>query len=155
MDNKDRAETFAEYYEKVQWAGPNEATGSEALPARQPQAVRLAMDTGELTPRELRAVLGFLKKGKACGPDSVPAELWVAMAEDDEALQHLLLVCNTAWQNKQIPDDWSTATVVTIFKSGLTALPKNYRPISLLCVGYKILARLMLNRLRASDVEKK
>ena len=42
------------------------------------------------------AVLGFLKKGKACGPDSVPAELWVAMAEDDEALQHLLLVCNAA-----------------------------------------------------------
>ena len=51
------------------------------------------------------------------------------------------------------PRNWSSATVVALFKSGATALPQNYRPISLLTVGYKVLARLILNRLRASGAE--
>ena len=77
----------------------------------------------------------------------------IALSSDDYSRHLLLRLCNEIWQAKQVPETWRTANVVAIFKSGSTALPKNYRPISLLCVGYKALARLMLNRLRVKDVE--
>ena len=58
-----------------------------------------------------------------------------------------------AWNAKQIPKEWKHANVVTLFKKGNTELPCNYRPISLLCVAYKILASMLLERLRDGGCE--
>ena len=43
--------------------------------------------------------------------------------------------------------------MIILFKAGSTALPTSYRPISLLSIGYKILAGLLLDRLRKGGVE--
>ena len=155
VESADRAETFAEYYEKVQWscASSDESSMPTILQSQQGSSVNVSV--GNFSKKELRTVLQKLGKGKACGPDGVPAEMWIALADDDGALQHLMTLCQKAWAVKCIPESWSSATVVALFKSGSTALPQNYRPISLLSVGYKVLARLVLNRLRASDVEEK
>ena len=40
-----------------------------------------------------------------------------------------------------------------LFKKGDPALCSNYRPISLLAVGYKILAAILLERLKAANAE--
>ena len=64
-------------------------------------------------------------------------------------------LCNTCWQNKETPKVWRHAHVSTIFKKGDTSLPSNYRPISLLAVGYKVLASLLLARLANSGVEQR
>ena len=45
------------------------------------------------------------------------------------------------------------ANVVTIFKKGDPALCENYRPISLLTIGYKIFALLLLHRLQDGQFE--
>ena len=42
-----------------------------------------------------------------------------------------------------------------VLKKGDTSLPDNYRPISLVTVGYKIFASLLLNRLRDDGAQKK
>jgi len=41
-------------------------------------------------------------------------------------------------QAGEVPYQWKQANVVPIFKKGSSAVPKNYRPISLTCVGSKI-----------------
>jgi hypothetical protein len=41
-------------------------------------------------------------------------------------------------QEGAIPNQWKQANVVPIFKNGSSAVPKNYRPISLTCDGSKI-----------------
>jgi len=50
-------------------------------------------------------------------------------------------------KKKAIPDSWRRAKVVLLFKKGDAALPANYRPISLLPVGYKVLASMLHHRL--------
>ncbi len=155
VESGERAETFADYYEKVQWSSADRAENSRQGHGLTSQPSPIAVEVSNFTLEELRAVLKKLGRGKACGPDGIPAELWIALYDDAEALHILLHVCNTAWISKSIPESWKSATVITLFKSGSTALPKNYRPISLLSVGYKILARLLLNRLRSGGVEER
>jgi len=43
--------------------------------------------------------------------------------------------------------------VVALFKKGDDALPENYRPISLLCIGYKVLAGILLDRLKQGGAD--
>ena len=49
--------------------------------------------------------------------------------------------------------DWCSADVVAIFKKGNIEDPDNYRPISLVCVAYKIFASLLLKRLQDGGAE--
>ena len=46
-----------------------------------------------------------------------------------------------------IPDDWKTAKVIPIFKSGTRTDPGNYRPISVLPALSKILERAVHSQL--------
>ena len=82
-------------------------------------------------------------------------DFWAALAQHDDALQIVLHLCNEVWRTQVLPTAWKHATVVTPFKKGNTALPENYRPISLLSVAYKVLASLILTRLRQSGVEQR
>ena len=57
------------------------------------------------------------------------------------------------WQNKCIPAEWHKARVACLYKKGDPAMPENYRPISLLAIGYKIFASLLLHRLKTAGAE--
>eukprot|EP00959_Pyramimonas_sp_CCMP1952_P133921 2800869-Pyramimonas_sp.AAC.1 len=54
---------------------------------------------------------------------------------------------------KSMLDSWRRTSVVPLFNKGETALPSNYRPISLLAVVYNILASMMHHRLLGGDAE--
>ena len=64
-------------------------------------------------------------------------------------------MCQRCWDEKSLPDAWRIASVVLLFKKGDTALPQNYRPISLLAVGYKVLAALIHRRLLQGGCEER
>ena len=102
---------------------------------------------------ELRGIVKILKNNKAADPDDIPAEIWKAIAADDDALQHLVLLCNQCWHREKTPQSWHKASVVTIFKKGSAENMSNYRPISLLQISYKIFAALILKRLKDADAE--
>ena len=62
-------------------------------------------------------------------------------------------MCNKAWNEGSVPTSWHEATVAAIFKKGDPACCENYRPISLLAVGYKIFAAILLRRLKDAGAE--
>ena len=52
-----------------------------------------------------------------------------------------------------MPQTWHEALVTAIFKKGDVASCENYRPISLLPIGYKLYAAVLLSRLKAAGAE--
>ena len=95
--------------------------------------------------REFAAALQHLKPGKALGPDSIFSEL---ILHAGAALKSWLCVfISSCLRRLKIPKIWRRALVVAIPKlAKFVGEPKSYRPISLLCVPYKILEKLIYAR---------
>ena len=104
---------------------------------------------------ELDNVLRKLKSGKASGADDIPPDFWKVLRNDSTASTELLKLCNHCLSDRSIPEFWKVAKIVLLFKKGDSIFPQNYRPISLLPVGYKILAALIHQRLIAGGVDDK
>ena len=95
--------------------------------------------------REFAAALQRLKPGKAPGPDSICSEV---ITHAGAALRSLLSdFLSSCLRRIKISKIWRRALVVAIPKPGKpVGDPKSYRPISLLCVLYKILGKLIYAR---------
>ena len=104
-----------------------------------PDAVNISDNFSQ---REFTAALQHLKPGKAPGPDSICPELILhAGAALNFWLRDFLSSC---LRRLKIPKIWRRALVVAIPKPAKpVGDPKSYRPISLLCVPYKILEKLI------------
>ena len=144
VDSSERADTMAIYLEKVQWAVRPCAT----IPDRPALGLDLPVDLGPIKKREVLRAAKKLKYGRACGTDGVPGELWRAIAgEDTEVASWAVEFCQRCWSTKEVPTAWHTARVAAIHKKGDESKCENYRPISLLQIGYKLFASIMLARL--------
>ena len=117
---------------------------SDLWRATTPDAVNIS-DT--FLQREFATALQHLKPGKAPGPDSIFPELILhARAALKSWLRDFLSSC---LRRLKIPKIWRRALVVAIPKPGKPVRDsKSYRPISLLCVPYKILERLIYARVK-------
>ena len=97
--------------------------------------------------REFTAALQHLKPGKASGPDSIFPKL--ILHAGDALKSWLRDFLSSCLRRLKISKIWRRALVV---KNGIPkpmkpmGYPKSYRPISLLCVPYKILERLIYSR---------
>ena len=91
--------------------------------------------------REFAAALQHLKPGKALGPDSICSEL---ILHAGAALKSWLRNFLSCLRRFKIPKIWRRALVVAIPKPAKpVGDPKSYQLISLLCVPYKILEKLI------------
>ena len=116
---------------------------SDLWRATTPDAVNISDNFSQ---REFTAALQHLKPGKAPGPDSICPELILhAGAALKSWLRDFFSSC---LRQLKIPKIWRRALVVTIPIPGKPmGDPKGYQPISLLCVPYKILKRLIYARI--------
>jgi len=105
------------------------------------------------TDTEVATAAKKLRKNRARGPDDVPAEYWQAVAESPGGLAWLTTLCNRCWTQEEVPEDWHHALVSAIHKKGPVEDAENYRPISLVCVAYKLFASLLLKRLQVAGAE--
>ena len=144
-----RAETMADHLEKVQWA----VRPASVAPDRPPLGQELPVDLGPFAKQELVTAARAMKHGRASGMDGIPAEFWQAVVVNGPGCEWALEFCNIIWDRKEIPDDWRTARVATLYKKGDPALCDNYRPISLLAVGYRLFAAMLLRRLKRAGAE--
>jgi len=145
-----RADTTAEYFEQVPWRVRPDTID---LPGAQ-IGPDIAMNLGDIMHEEILQAVKALKNKKACGADNVPAEFWKAiMKAETEAGVRVTEFCNACWKQKRVPVRWHLARVAAIFKKEHADDPGNYRPISLLCIVYKVFASVMLRRLKEADAE--
>ena len=106
-----------------------------------PYAVNIS---GDFSSREFAAALHHLKLGKASGPDSICPEFLIHA--DPDLKFWLRGFFSSCLRQLKIPKVWRRALVVVIPKPLKPVVdPKNYCPISLVCVPYKILERLIYN----------
>ena len=88
-----------------------------------------------------------MENGKSLGVDGIPIEFYKEFLET--IIPDLQKTFNeTLFTNKKMPKTWNQAMITLIPKKGNIKLFKYWRPISLLCVDYKILTKILANRLR-------
>ena len=88
-----------------------------------------------------------MKKGKATGPDGIPAEVW---QQSKVAQQTLFLFLRRVWREECVPDELVLCVFVLIFKrKGSRDDCSKYRAIGLLNHSYKILSVCLLKRIVA------
>ncbi|KAG0720925.1 LINE-1 retrotransposable element ORF2 protein [Chionoecetes opilio] len=97
---------------------------------------------------EVREAVAKLRGGKAAGVCNISAELLKAGGE--AMIRGLHAVLAAVWQSGTIPPDWKRGLVVPIWKGkGDRQDCNNYRGITLLSVPGKVLAHLLLTRIRS------
>ena len=78
-----------------------------------------------------------LKNNKAAGRDDILVEQLKHLGP--KAHKWLLTMLNICFMENKIPTIWRQSKIITILKPGKdSSIPKNYRPISLLCHTYKL-----------------
>lgn len=95
---------------------------------------------------ELEAGIKMMKPNRAAGVDDLRAEQVKKFGP--QTLHWLLNLFNACVTQLKIPKEWRKARVVALLKPGKEPTePKNFRPVSLLCQLFKLLERLILNRI--------
>ena len=106
-----------------------------------------AREAGNFSLEELNLAIDGLKPNKAGGPDALITELFKDLDADNR--RQLLQLYQEIYENEHIPEHFNEALVVQLYKTGKTPeLFSSYRPIALLNITYKILAKMIQTRLR-------
>ena len=100
---------------------------------------------GLLTSEECEAALKGMSAGKTPGSDGFPMEFysrfWPVLGAD------LVRILNLAYEVGQLSISQRRGLIIVLYKKGDRLLTKNWRPISLLNVDYKIATRAIAGRL--------
>ena len=100
-----------------------------------------------LTFEEFQRAIKHMKKGKATGPDSIPAEVWKGSTL---ASNELFFFLRHVWDQECIPKTLVLCIFVMLYKrKGSRDDPEMYRALGLLNHSYKILSVCLLHRMMA------
>ena len=140
---------MAEYLEKIQWR-----VRPDIIIIERPQIwPSLDVQLSEITTAEVKSAIRKMRNNRVSGIDDLLPEFFKALATTDKGLEIITELCRLCWNSKTIPEAWQLSRAQTLFKKGDPAQCSNYRPISLLCCGYKFLATILLERLKEADAE--
>lgn len=100
-----------------------------------------------ISEEEVETAINKLKNSKALGLDGYTARFYKCIKKHISG--KLARVMNKVLESQEIPSSWREANI-TLIPKDLVELnnPKNYRPISLLNLDYKIFAAFMAERLK-------
>ena len=100
------------------------------------------------TTAEVKRKIMAMATGKSPGPDGVTTQMIQVLADDDLCLAVIVdRVCNF-WEKQTADDDWTTAVLRLLPKSGAAADLNNWRPMSLISLVSKLIAGIISDRLQ-------
>ena len=99
----------------------------------------------EITRDEIENIIKKMYKHKAAGIDGIPAEFYQKF---DFITDWLYGVFQEIIKRGEMTKTMKTAIVKILFKKKDRRRIENYRPLSLLCADYKILAKIMTERIK-------
>ncbi|KAK6737021.1 hypothetical protein RB195_019611 [Necator americanus] len=98
------------------------------------------------TESEVLVCIQKMKNGKSGGDDGISAEMMLKYLPPS-GIREMTKIIRSIWINERIPDSWRHANTISLHKKLSVTDPRNYRGISLLRVMYKVLERIILDRL--------
>ena len=116
----------------------------------QPQieANAVTSDVPNITKEEIKRALKGMKRGKTPGEDGISIDL--ILDAGDIATVKLANLFNKCLLSGKTPKAWKNATIILLHKKGDKKDLKNYRPISLLSVTYKLFTKVITARISDS-----
>ena len=101
-----------------------------------------------LPPRraEILHAIKKLKNNKSAGSDEIYAELLKYGGDDLHA--KVIALISKIWNDESMPEEWEEGVLVALHKKGDRTQCDNYRGICVLPTGYKILVKLIYQRLQ-------
>ena len=95
----------------------------------------------KFTTKGIEKQLQNLDHKKTSGPDQVSAKILKETAwEIAPILQH---ICQKSYNTGNVPNDWKTANISTIYKKGDKKDPANYRSVSLTSICCKLMEHIL------------
>ena len=144
----DLCRSFQAFYSGLFSATPNDLPAQDSLLKNLASVLpsdQAELCEGMLSPEECLEALVGMAKGKAPGSDGLPMEFylkfWGLLGTD------LVNVLNACYCSGSMSLSQRRSVISLIFKKGDRLDPRNWRPISLLNVDYKIAARALAGRL--------
>ena len=87
-----------------------------------------------------------LKKWKSPCPDGISSEFYIFFFE--KVKEPLSKTLNYIYQNNKLNEQFTKGVVTLVHKKGDPSKIENYRPITLLNCDYKLLSRILNNRIK-------
>ena len=147
-DPTDIANAFAEYYTKLYEHSPE-----DSLPhaERFPRDLGDTLDISAISIHEVKQQAMKLPNGKAADETNLVIEM-VKHAAEEVHQQIADLLTDILRGETPFPPAWKINRIWVLFKHGDREILKNYRPITLLPILYKLYARIVLDRIKG-DVD--
>ena len=99
----------------------------------------------EISDNGVLKLLQSLNTNKAPGPDRIPNRILKEMAPEIAPI--LGAIFRQSLTQGELPSDWLSANVSSVYKKSSTQSPANYRPISLTCVSCKLLEHIICSHI--------
>ena len=106
----------------------------------------LGIEDGYITVEEVKNAIKETTSGRAAGIDAITAEL--LKADSRVAANKLCEIFRCIWDAESIPNDWRKGIIIKLPKKGDLTQAGNWRGITLLCIPAKIMARIIIKRLK-------
>ncbi|KAK6761960.1 hypothetical protein RB195_022888 [Necator americanus] len=86
-----------------------------------------------------------MKNGKSSGDNGISAEMLKYLSQS--GIRKMTKIIRSIWIDERIPDSWRHANIIPLHKKLSVTDPRNYRGISSLLGMYKVLERIIMDRL--------
>ena len=134
---------FRDFYEDLYKSRQDPAASKTNIKPseRQKQQQKLPSVTEE----EIDKALHELKSGKCKDTKNVTAEILKHVGP--ETKQIIAAICTDVLRGGAVPEPWKKKCINVLHNSGTTQDAANYRPICILDITYKVLARIIYSRI--------
>ena len=104
------------------------------------------VEVEEATIEDIKKAMRNLKNNKAAGTDGIHPE-WIKYG-GNKLLNRIYELVRQTGKEGRIPEEWNTTTIVPIYKKGDGEMCENYRGTALGNAAYKILANIILRKIK-------